>query len=233
MLDACRGPALVAWDFPFGYPAGSGLGGGRRAASRLFGLVEDGPNDANNRFEVADRLNQSIGDPPGPFWGGPPGMDYSCLKPTKRPFEQRRFEEWRIVERMARDAGHSTIQSVWKLYTPGSVGSQAIMGLATIERLNGALSSSKRTAYWPFDTGWNKDLGGIVHAECWPTLFPTAAVPFAFKDARQVMAVRDALDMADREGRLIDMLGPPSSLTAAELEAVTTEEGWILGFPAR
>lgn len=232
-IGEVSGPALIAWDFPFGYPAGSGLGGGRRAAEMLFELVEDGPHDANNRFEVADRLNRRIGSLPGPFWGRPRTVAAETVGEKRPPFDHHPFAEWRIVERRVREAGYPSIQSVWKLYTTGSVGSQALMGLASIERLNRSLDPPRRTLYWPFETGWADDLDGLVHVECWPTLFPFADQPFPVRDARQVAATRDGLLAADREGRLAAMLAAPPDLTPVERRTVMDGEGWILGCPPR
>lgn len=233
ILDALSGPALIAWDFPFGYPMGSGMGGGRHVASKLLRLVKDDPTNRNNRFEVADRLNLQIGDLPGPFWGCPNGRKFAHLEPTKPSYESREYSEFRIVESKVLDAGYSTIQSVWKLNGTGSVGGQAIMGLATIERLNASLQGSQTVAYWPFETDWNKKLDGIVHAECWPSLTRLISTPYAFRDAQQVMCVRDELAAADKEGRLLEMLAPPPGLSPKEMDAAMNEEGWILGFPFR
>lgn len=232
LVKAHEGPALLAWDFPFGYPAGSGLGGGRATAARFAGLIEDGPDDRNNRFEVADALNRMIGRPPGPFWARPAGRVLETVPERKPSFAGFGFAEWRIVEREVRAAGHASIQSVWKLYTTGSVGSQALMGLAAIHRLNEALGAARRTLFWPFETGWNDDLAGVVHVECWPSLFDHAAQPFAIRDARQVAATRDALWAANGGPELRRMLGAPR-LAPHELAAVSHEEGWILGFPSR
>lgn len=232
LLNHCKGPALVAWDFPFGYPVGSGLGGGRHAAGSFVELVQDCENDANNRFAVAAGLNQRVGTAPGPFWGCPAGQEGPLLSATKpKPWNQS-FQEWRIAENLAKRAGFGSIQSVWKLYTTGSVGSQAIMGLATIERLNKMTRHGSAARYWPFDTGWDRDLAGLVHAECWPTLFPPRGQPFAMNDARQVMAVRDELEAANRAGNIGNMLAAPQGLAATDLKAVETEEGWIVGLNA-
>lgn len=227
------GPALIAWDFPFGYPAASGLGGGRRIAARLADLVRDGTDDANNRFEVAALLNRELGRPPGPFWARPRGMAIPEVPERKPDMAAWPFAEWRIVERRVRHAGHGSIQSVWKLFTTGSVGSQALMGLALIERLNRRLEPDVTTRYWPFETGWNSTLDGVVHAECWPTLFDHRSQPYDVKDACQVAATCDGLLAADAAGRLAEMLGPPPGLDGPELEAVSRDEGWILGFPSR
>ncbi|MEC9346118.1 MAG: hypothetical protein VYB54_07820 [Pseudomonadota bacterium] len=227
------GPVLLAWDFPFGYPLASGLGGGRRIAARLAGLVRDEPDDSNNRFEVAALLNRELGQPPGPFWARPRGLAILEVPERKPDFGERPFPEWRIVEHRVRGAGHSSIQSVWKLFTTGSVGSQALMGLALIERLNRRLGPGITTRYWPFETDWNGALDGVVHAECWPTLFDHRSQPYDVKDACQVAATCDGLLAADAAGRLVAMLGPPPDLSGPELQAVSREEGWILGFPSR
>ena len=36
------------------------------------GAVQAGPKNANNRFELADRLNRAAYDADGHFWGRPP-----------------------------------------------------------------------------------------------------------------------------------------------------------------
>lgn len=233
LIAEAGGPAMIAWDFPFGYPAGSGLGGGRQAAEMLYDMVEDAPNDANNRFAVADRLNRRIGHLPGPFWGRPGTQAAETVGEKRPPFDHQPFAEWRLVERQVREAGYPNIQSVWKLAYAGSVGSQALMGLALIERLNHSLDPPRRALYWPFETGWNADLDGVVHVECWPSLFPFEDQPHEVRDARQVAATRDGLLAADREGRLVGLLGPPAHLDARERAIVMDGEGWILGFPFR
>ena len=230
LIEPVEGNVLICWDFPFGYPLGSGLGGGRDAARLFEGLVEDGPKDRNNRFDVAELLNRRLGRLPGPFWGRPRTARHADLSETKPGFGHHPFAEWRIVENQVRRAGYRSIQSVWKLYTTGSVGSQAIMGLALIERLNRSLPD-RRTSYWPFETDWDRDLEGVVHAECWPSLTPFDQIDHPVRDARQVAASRDALMRANDAGDWRFWLGRPECLSPDELQAVETEEGWIMGFP--
>jgi len=74
------GPALVGFDFAFGYPADAGLPAGRALCARLDGLIRDEADGANNRFEVAGILNREIqaalgGGFDGPFWGHPSGRE--------------------------------------------------------------------------------------------------------------------------------------------------------------
>ncbi len=231
LLARCRGSALVGFDFPNAYPAGSGLGGGRRAAARLAELIEDGADNRSNRFAVARALNRALGRPPGPFWMCPAKEADAVLtmkRPKRPPFGERGFAEFRIVERHLRARGKYP-HSVWQLCGAGSVGSQALLGLPVLHRLLNAPALARRSRLWPFETRWDKRLDGIVLAESWPSLFSLAGQRHKIKDARQVAAVRDALLAADRGGRLGEYLARPAGLSAAENRICLEEEGWILG----
>jgi hypothetical protein len=230
LLARTRGAALVGWDFPHGFPRGSGLGGGRPAAARLAALIEDAADGANNRFDVAARLNWMLGRAPGPFWGCPAHRASLDLSDRRCSFEGRGFAEWRLADDLLRRRG-TGIQSVWKLYTRGSVGSQTLLGLPAIHRLLADPALAARSRLWPFETGWDRDLSGIVHAELWPSLADHARQPYPIKDARQVAAARDwALD-ADAAGRLGARFARPDGLSDAESAACLAEEGWILNAP--
>ena len=222
------GPALVAWDFPHGYPAGSGLGGGRALARSFADLITDGADGANNRFEVAAALNRQLGAPPGPLWGCPAGRAGPDLSDRKQPFRARGFDEWRLVDRRVRALGRN-IQSAWKLYTTGSVGSQILMGLPTLFRLLTDPELGPRSRLWPFETDWDAALGAIVHAEMWPSLADHQAQSHAIKDARQVLAARDWLWAEDRARALRHWLAEPAGLTPTQSKTCLTEEGWIIG----
>lgn len=89
---------LVAIDAGLGYPAGFacalGVGGAgepgagrwRAVAELLAGLVVDGDDNANNRFEVAAELNRrcgALGPDDGPFWGHPRWRVYPTLGPRR------------------------------------------------------------------------------------------------------------------------------------------------------
>jgi hypothetical protein len=230
LLTRTPGSALVGWDFPHGFPKGSGLGGGRSAAARLSALIEDGPDGANNRFQVAAHLNRMLGRAPGPFWGCPADRATSDLSDRRCAFEGRGFAEWRLADDLLRRRG-TGIQSVWKLYTRGSVGSQTLLGLAAIHRLLTDPALAERSRLWPFETAWDRDLAGVVHAELWPSLADHRAQAHAIKDARQVAAARDwALDL-DAMGTLGPRFARPPGLTDAESAACLAEEGWILNAP--
>ncbi|MEM1185098.1 MAG: hypothetical protein AAGI53_08840 [Planctomycetota bacterium] len=215
LLQSQGGPAIVGFDFPFGYPLGPQgtplLPTGRALLQELARLIHDDENNENNRFEVAALLNQRIsdhtGEAAGPFWGCPTRAATPDLQPTKRTTG---VPEFRAVEQHVRETGNSTIQSPWKLFTTGSVGSQALLGLPAIHRLIKAVGENARL--WPFESPDQPT--SAVFAEIWPSLTPCDHVEHDIKDARQVTAVRDA------------MVSSPPSLVVRHPSAAT--EGWIL-----
>jgi len=220
----------VGFDFAFGYPADAGLPAGRALCARLDGLIRDAPDGANNRFEVAGILNREIqaafgGGFDGPFWGHPAGHEYPHLFRTRpRPFPWR-IRDGRLVERRL---ASRHIQSPWKLFTRGAVGSQTLLGLPAVHRLltDGALAA--RTRLWPFETAWDAAVGddSIVIAELWPSLVDCSRQPYPVKDACQVAAVRDwALDAPDSLAR---SLARPPDLTAEDERIAREREGWIV-----
>ena len=235
LLTECGGNALVGFDFPHSYPKGSGLGGGRKLAAHLASLIDDRPDNRNNRFEVARRLNRELGNPPGPFWMVP-AKEADRTLPTKRPrlrgdhFDGADFGEYRTVDRFLRERREYP-QSTWKLGGAGSVGSQTLLGLPVMHRLLTAPELAHRSHIWPFETNWDEWLDGIIHAEIWPSLrrFSPERQPHKIKDARQVAAVRDTLLEADRRGKLRGWFARPSRLSAVENLGCLAEEGWILG----
>ena len=209
---------LCGFDFPFGYPAGTartltGRDGWEAVWSRIADSVEDGPDNSNNRFDAAASLNSSFpGD--GPFWGNGLKRDIPGL-PRRKPagWGTNLPPNHRHAESEVRRA-----QEVWKLVGAGSVGGQALTGIAALERLRHRTGA----AVWPFET-----LGeGACHvlAEIYPSLIEPAPGP-EVKDARQVMAVAAALHGLDARGALARHLAAPRDLPAA----VREEEASILG----
>jgi len=66
---------LAGFDFPFAYPAGfsrkvAGTDDPLRMWSWLGARVKDNARNANNRFDVAEKINRQF-RAPGPFWGRP------------------------------------------------------------------------------------------------------------------------------------------------------------------
>ncbi|MFN3644036.1 MAG: molybdopterin guanine dinucleotide synthesis [Gemmobacter sp.] len=212
---------LIGADFPFGYPAGfaralTGRDGALAVWDWLAAQVEDGPDNASNRFALAAAINARLPGI-GPFWGRPAGLALPDLPDRGTLRHGHGMTERRMVERRLPRA-----QPVWKLYTTGSVGSQAILGIAALARLRAAYPG--RIAVWPFED-WRA--APVVLAEVWPSLLD-GAVRAAIaggagpvKDAVQVTVLASHLYGRD--------LGP---ILAPDAPAETlVEEGWILGAP--
>lgn len=222
LLDETQGPSLLAFDFPFGYPFGSGMATKRNLYAEIARRIKDEADNSNNRFDVAARLNAELNaDRPGPFWGCPPSEESPTLtaKANNRrggPFAERRLADERLAGR--------GIQTCWKLYTRGAVGSQMLLGLPVLHRL----LQRPHARLWPFETGWDRKLDGTVLAEMWPTLLQVAYDVHPVKDACQVLASVRWMDE-----HIPDGLARPASIDCDEEARVMAGEGWILGLDAR
>jgi hypothetical protein len=220
---------LAGFDFAFGYPRGfaSALTGRAEALAvwaRLATLLRDGPDNANNRFAVAAAINAGLPGT-GPFWGRPDALDLPGLPPRGSARAGHGLPERRLVEAVVPRA-----QPVWKLYTAGSVGGQALTGIAALEGLRRRLGG--QVAVWPFETGLTVPRSArIVLAEVYPSLLaPQVALAEAggeIRDAAQVRLTATALARLDAAGALGALFVP--DLPAAERVPVAREEGWILG----
>lgn len=228
LTQRTAGDVLLAFDFPFGYPFNSGLGGGRQAGRTLSSLLEDNDNDSNNRFEAANELNAVLSELPGPFWGHPKSQDHEHLSWNKPTFLHPGFDEWRIVEKRLKSRNYK-IMNVWQLLGQGSVGSQTMTGLARLFDFSQDQRITQPIRFWPFETNWERDLDGIVLAEIWPSLNDHSAIDHPIKDARQVSACLDWLVALNGGENLLDIFKPPSALSLKGQEKCRTEEGWILG----
>lgn len=230
LLANFDGDACVGFDFPFGYPAGSGLGGGRAAAAHIARDLTSDELDKNNRFEVAAKLNKNISSDAGPFWGCPAAAASDYLTVKKPEFTHTDFTEWRTVEKFLREEKKEhSISTVWKLYTTGSVGSQSLTGLKELNDLAHQPDISHRIKFWPFETNWEADLNGIILTEIWPSLNSHASYDHPIKDARQVLACRDWLLEKITSGAAQVAFAAPQWLTPPQERKCRIEEGWILG----
>ncbi len=221
---------LAGFDFPFGYPAGfaaraAGAAEGLAVWRMLAGLVADGPDNRNNRFAVAARLN-ALFPGIGPFWGRPERADHPGLPTRGTARRGHGLPERRAVEARVRRA-----QPCWKLYTTGSVGSQALLGIAALERLRREPRLGGAVAVWPFETGFAPGNAPIVFAEIYPSLLAgaVAAAPEPIRDAAQVRIVAAALARLDAGGRLAPLFAGPDDLAGPERAPAAREEAWILG----
>ncbi len=214
---------LMGFDFPFGYPAGFAAAvTGRPETPALWDWlaerIRDGPRNANNRFDLAARINAALPGV-GPFWGRPVGLDLPDLPDRGSLRRDHGFAERRAVETAVPSA-----QPVWKLYTTGSVGSQALMGQPALSRLRRTFAG--RVAAWPFEPA---ETAPVVLAEVYPSLLAERVArhlrqdPAAIKDEVQVRLLSLALARLARDGGLASLLRPDVP------PAVLREEGWILG----
>ena len=202
---------LIGFDFPFGYPAGfaarlTGKARARAVWAWLAAHIGDGPDNRNNRFAVAAAINRQIGGG-GPFWGRPAALSLPGLPAVKSvDYAALGFSERRAVEQQVPRA-----QPVWKLYTTGAAGSQALMGLPMIHRL----AALPGVSVWPFD---RLEGAAVVLAEVYPSLLAraVAADGAPVRDEAQVRLLSRALSRVD----LAPLLMVPE---------VAREEGWILG----
>ncbi|QLF70614.1 cobalamin biosynthesis protein CbiG [Peteryoungia desertarenae] len=224
---------LCGFDFAFGYPAGTaerltGKSDWRTLWRRIASEIEDGPDNRNNRFEVASRWNAThfAGEPR--FWGRPHQHVYPDLSDRKPAAPQTAPLAFRKSELFAKGA-----KSIWQLSYNGSVGSQTLLGIARLSRFLDESHYCDQVAVWPFETGFSASFEKpVVFAEIYPSLFPLAASD-EVKDAVQVRTVAEAFSRFDADGRLSALLARPPMLSDEEVTASTTEEGWVLGIGHR
>ncbi len=233
---------LVGFDFPYSYPAGvaAALALGDdvppwQALWREWGhLVSDDEQNRNQRFALAEKLNRRLaaGRGQGPFWGCPKsqaaGSGLPTTKPTATSFRERRLTDQRAT----------TAQPVWKLCYPGSVGSQALLGIPRLQYLRRHPGLQRVSRVWPFE--WDEDAEEalldrkllVVHAEIYPSLIRVQPQPGEAKDEVQVRELARFFAEKDAAGTLHDLLNVPMRLTEEERRRVIEEEGWILGVEA-
>jgi hypothetical protein len=229
---------LVGFDFPFGYPAGFSSALGLRGKppwralwNELKETIIDDDKNRNNRFEVAASFNCRISSQPFPFWGCPEKVRSRWISEKKaRPH----LAEFRLTDQKAKRTSPS-IQPVWKLYGPGSVGSQALVGIPCVARLRDDITLGQRSAVWPFETGLvqlqprSERKWLILYAEIYPAMFKADVGPGEIKDEAQVRDLVQRLKAEDEGGRLGQWFAGPSELSENDERKIVSEEGWILG----
>lgn len=228
---------LVGFDFAYGYPAGfaHAIAPGETppwlAVWRyLAAHIEDSPNNANNRFEVAATINRQLSGGVAPYWGCPESQQSDNLSMRKPRGEQADLlGEFRLAERDNR------AHSVWKLCYPGSVGGQVLMGLPYLYALRTDAELSDVSRVWPFETGLKQlqadELSQvhILHAEIYPSLVNVSPRPGEIKDRLQVIALAEYFADLDYKNQLGMLFAGGRPLSDQEQGIVITEEGWILG----
>lgn len=228
---------LIGFDFPYGFPRGTvarldlaeEAPAWRVMWDKLSLLVEDGHDNANNRFAVAADLNGGMTTGPAPFWCCPPKHKSPFLPTTKpRPWPAE-IPEFRLADRAEKGP-----KPIWQLYGAGSVGSQALLGIPRLAALRDDPALQAVSHVWPFECGEEAappfpppGTPFVLHVEIYPSLVPLS--PFEeTKDAAQVRALAEHFAHLDDErdlGPLFDL----GALAPESRQVVVGEEGWILG----
>jgi hypothetical protein len=228
---------FVGFDFNFGFPRGTaaklGLDGWAQMWDFLVKNVVDKPDNTNNRFAVAAKMNRLMTDEAYPFWGCPKSAAQKWLS-TLKPASYGDFPEFRLTEEAARKLGKSSqAKSVWQMHGAGVVGGQTLLGIPAVRAVKTALDG--KAVIWPFDTGFGalneETLDGVntVLAEIYPSIYPGVAEPGEVKDATQVRLTATALAELDDKDALAAKFAAPAHLNADEAAIALGEEGWILG----
>ncbi|KIT15506.1 molybdopterin-binding protein [Jannaschia aquimarina] len=209
---------LLGFDFAYGWPAGfaerlTGQADALAVWDWLADRIEDGPDNANNRFDIAARINDAFPGV-GPLWGHPHGRSYPGLPARKSDRRDLDLGEHRVCEEVGSGA-----KSVFQLAYAGAVGGQSLVGQAALARLRAA---HPEIVAWPQQTGFVVPEGRIVLVEIYPSLFDDVVEAHEIKDARQVLATASAFAaMPD------DWFTAPAGLP--DRDRIAREEGWILG----
>ena len=212
---------LAGFDFALGYPTGlaQAIGPGadwRDIWAYLHDTLTDGPDNANDRFDLAARLN-ALFPGEGPFWGNGLARDIPGL-PRRKP---QGWGETLPANRRLADSLAPGAQEVWKLSGAGSVGGQSLTGIAALE----GLRRRRPITVWPFDP-LPGDTTPVV-AEVFPSLIPLDPGLHPIRDAAQVIGLARFLQDQDRQGHLSGALQVAQRLP----DAICRHEGMILGLP--
>jgi hypothetical protein len=234
---------LVGFDFPYSFPRGFAETLGLKGQSpwlliwdELRRIIQDAPDNSNNRFHAASRLNERITRGPGPFWCCPRNFETSLLRRGKDLYVlPDGIAEYRIAEVRARRFTTPGPHSVWQLYTQGSVGSQALLGIPRVRALRFASELESVSRVWPFETGLSslkrpgRGEWSIMHAEIYPSLYKISRIFGLCLDEMQVRTLALHFEELDSRDELAHLFGGECDLTVEEQQAVISEEGWILG----
>ena len=234
---------LLGVDFPLGFPRGTAealklkLDDDTPAwiANRNYLLKEmkDKPDNSNNRFALASRMNRTISDGPFPFWGCAKRDALTTLSMKKsREHGEGDLPEYRLSEDHVLKAKLGRPQPVWKIAYAGAVGGQTLTGIPAIHRLQDKVEGVK---LWPFEIPLgpldDDALQGVnvLVTEIYPSLFPLDAKISEIKDEAQVRVTAENFAEQDKNGTLGALFSGPGSLSENEIRVISEEEGWILG----
>ena len=233
---------LVGFDFAYFYPhsvlacMASNQGPGDFSAlwEALREQIQDSAGNVNDRYSFAAWANEHWLKEHY-FWGfTTPAHAHPWLAGTKH---DTRLPEFRLAEANA-PGTHPTR----KLAYPGSVGSQALLGMRRLHMLRNDPVLARVSHVWPMETGFSlpvssQDTALIVHAEIYPTpvlalakaagIAMSAQVAGMVNDAQQVWACAALARHEDNDGTLVNRFAKPRFLREGQVDQAR-EEGWIL-----
>jgi hypothetical protein len=225
---------LLGFDFCLGFPHGTAAALKLQGApwQAMFGYlskeIRDKADNDNNRFQVAGNINFKISGGPFPFWSCPPKFVQKNLQPKKMiAHVAGGLPEHRLTEIAAK-----TASPIWKLYSPGSVGSQSLMGIPYVTKFLAGFENAK---IWPFQYDFsaspeeNFENTDIVIVEIYPSLQKAKPANGETKDLAQVRAIAEHFAKLDENRKLGAIFAIDKTHSAEELEIIKSEEGWILG----
>ena len=232
---------LLGFDFALGYPFGTAKAAGFDLTDQtpwaamhhhLQSKIKEREDNSNARFAIAASLNYAISQSAHPFWGVPKTSVSSTLAMKKGDFSApSSLPEHRLSEAWIKANFKANPKSVWQLLGAGSVGSQALLGIATVGHLKEQLSGVE---IWPFETGFQSlspetlEHTNCVIAEVYPSTLNVTQKPGEILDETQVRSLCEHFESLDSKGELANLFAPPDTLSEREIHKITAEEGWIL-----
>ncbi|MEM6307106.1 MAG: hypothetical protein AAF701_03860 [Pseudomonadota bacterium] len=216
---------ILGFDFAYGYPLGfakrlTGRASAHAVWQWMADHIIDAPDNHNNRFAVAGAVNARFPGL-GPFWGCPATVQIDGLPHKGSLRHGHGMDDQRLT-----DAQTKGTQSVWKLFTTGSVGSQVLMGLPYLWRLKQRYGGDLQI--WPFDQG---GAAPIACVEIFPSHYsvaypnpPTDPI-YQIKDALQVKMTCDMLRAVDNCDDWARIMAPAVAADPTHM----SQEGWIFG----
>lgn len=231
---------LIGVDFALGYPAGTAQAANlnlddmspwQAMHAHLSSKVKEKDDNSNARFALAAGLNYAMTKGPHPFWGVPKTQAVSTLAMKKGDFSSNSLSEHRDAEIWVKQTYKANPKSVWQLMGAGSVGSQALLGIPTVQYLKTEIENAQ---IWPFETGFQnldeKALENVpcVLAEVYPSTLKVTPKDGEILDQAQVRRLAEHLETLDSAGKLGARFAPPDTLAPSKIPQIEREEGWIL-----
>lgn len=232
---------LIGFDFAMGYPAGTAEAIGldvrdtppwRAMHTFLARSITESEDNSNTRFELAARLNAAMTGRAHPFWGAPASRTSETLATRKGDFSAAGSPpEHRLAEAWIRSNLKAYPKSVWQLSGAGAVGSQSMLGIATVAKLREQIPGAR---IWPFETGLDEVTAKALEntpcilAEVYPSTVSTTPKPGEILDQAQVRTLSKHFESLDSAGILGGAFDSPDSTSSREKHRIIAEEGWIL-----